>query len=213
MAVKKVPISRERFEEAKKLRGSSIRKLGAVKGGIGCDEKTIRRGLNDGEVTVEVMDLLARGLDIDPHYLSGKYHADAEACPIPEVRAALLRELCPERYPYLFVQKRDRSDGRYLYDRYLENILVIHNISRAQFEALPFEQQKKLQVELEGAICQVLLRYFDKDATGENTYPEIYHLQNDIEEYDPDYKEPPEDFFREMSEYEDRFSETSGSKE
>lgn len=213
MAAKKVPISRERFEEAKKLRGSSIRKLGAVKGGIGCDEKTIRRGLNDGEVSVEVMDLIARGLDIDPHYLSGKYHAEAEKCPIPEVKKALLQQLRPEHYPYLFVQKRDRSDGRYLYDRYLENILVIHNISKAQFDAMPFEHQKEMQVELETAICKVLLRYFDKDAAGRDTYPEIYHLQSDIEDYDPDFVEPSEEFFREMSESEDRFADRYSTTE
>ena len=207
MASKKVPIDRVCFDAALELRGLSIRKLGAVEGGIGCDEKTIRRGLKDKQVTLDVMDRIARGLDVDPDYLSGKYHESARKCDDPELRRVLLRQLTPDKFPYLFVQKRDRSDGRYLYDRYLENILVIHNIAKRQFDELPFERQKEMQVELETAICQVLLKYFEKDAAGRDTYPEIYHLQSDIEDYDPDFVEPPDEFFEEMAQAEDPLAE------
>lgn len=55
-----------------------------------------------------------------------------------------------------------------------------------------------MQVELENAICQVLLQYFEKDASGHDTCPEIFHLQSDIDNYDPDFVEPPEEFFEEM---------------
>jgi len=207
MATKKIHIDSDCFYNALKYRGLSIRKLGAVEGGIGCDEKTIRRGLKDQQVTPDIMDRIARRLDVDPDYLSGKYHANANKIQVPEVRDIILRQLTPDRFPYLFVQQRDRSDGRYLYDRYLENILVIHNIAMHQFDELPFEHQKKMQVELETAICQVLLKYFDKDAAGRDTFPEIYHLQSDIENDDPDFIEPPDEFFEKMSGMDDPFTE------
>lgn len=207
MAKNKIYLDSDCFYTALKYRGLSIRKLGAVEGGIGYDEKTIRRGLKDQQVTQDIMDRIARRLDVDPDYLSGKYHANANKIQSPEVRDNILRQLTPDRFPYLFAQQRDRSDGRYLYDRYLENILMIHNIAKHQFDQLPFEHQKKMQIELETAICQVLLRYFDKDAAGRDTYPEIYHLQSDIENYDPDFIEPPDEFFEEMSDMDDPFTE------
>lgn len=207
MAAKKVHIDSDCFYAALKLRGSSIRKLGAVDGGIGCDEKTIRRGLKDKQVSRDIMERIARGLNVDPDYLSGRYHDAARKCADERLREIWQRQLTPDRYPYLFAQQRDRSDGHYLYDRYLENILVIHNIDKQQFDDLSFERQKEMQVELENAICQVLLRYFNKDAAGRDTYPEIYHLQSDIEEHDPNFVEPPEGFFDEIYEAEDPFAE------
>ena len=195
---KKVSFRRSCFEEALKLRNTSIRKLGNVTNGIGWSEKTIRRGLEGHKISPILLDEIAKRLDVDPDYLSGRYHEEAERCSDPTVQKIWLHNLTAEKYPYLLVQQRDRSNGRFLYDRYLENILVIHNISLNQFNELLFDKQKTMQVELEAAICQVLLQYFEKDASGCDTYPEIYHLQNDIENYDPDFIEPPEEFFEEM---------------
>ena len=195
---KKVPFRRSCFEEALELRNTSIRKLGNVTNGIGWSEKTIRRGLEEHKISPILLDEIAKRLDVDPDYLSGRYHEEAERCSDPTIQKIWLHNLKAEKYPYLLVQQRDRSDGRFIYDRYLENILVIHNISLNQFKVLPFDKQKNMQVELENAICQVLLQYFKKDASGRDTYPEIYHLQSDIEDYDPDFVEPPEEFFEEM---------------
>lgn len=189
---KKVPFRRSCFEEALELRNSSIRKLGNVTNGIGWSEKTIRRGLEEQKISPILLDGIAKRLDVDPDYLSGRYHEKAERCSDTTVKNIWLHNLKAEKYPYLLVQQRDRSDGRFLYDRYLENILVIHNISLNQFNELLLDKQKSIQVELESAICQVLLKYFKKDASGYDTYPEIYHLQNDIEDYDPDFVEPKE---------------------
>lgn len=194
----KVSFDRKCFEEALKLHNSSIRQLGKVTGGIGWSEKTIRRALNDGQISLELLDDIARRFDIDPEYLSGKYHRNAEKYKDPNIRALALYNLKAERYPYILKQQRDKIDDHFLYDRYLENILIIHNLSLKQFNDLPFEIRKKMQLELEGAICSVLTKHFDKDAFGKDLYPEIYMLQNDIDNYDPDFKEPPAEFFEEM---------------
>ncbi len=195
---KKVPFRRSCFEEALELRNTSIRKLGNVTNGIGWSEKTIRRGLEENKISPILLDEIAKRLDVDPDYLSGRYHEEVERCSDTTVKNIWLHNLKAKKYPYLLVQQRDRSDGKFLYDRYLENILVIHKISLNQFNELPLDKQKSMQVELESAICQVLLGYFEKDACGSDTYPEIYHLQSDIEDYDPDFVDPPEEFFEEM---------------
>lgn len=194
----KVYIDRKCFEEALKLRNSSIRKLGVVTVGVGWSEKTIRRALNDGQISSELLDDIAQHLDVDPKYLSGKYHRNAEKYEDPYIRALALYNLKAERYPYLLKQQRDKIDDHFLYDRYLENILIIHNLSLKQFNNLPFEIRKKMQLELEESICRVLTKYFDKDAFGKELYPDIYKLHNDIDNYDPDFKEPPPEFFEEM---------------
>lgn len=197
-AKNKVSIARKCFEEALKLRNSSIRKLGGVTDGVGWSEKTIRRALTDGQISPELLDDIAQHLDVDPEYLAGKYHRNAEKYDDPYIRALALYNLKAERYPYLLKQQRDKIDNYFLYDRYLENILIIHNLSLKQFNNLPFETKKKLQLELEDSICRVLIKYFDRDAFGKELYPGIYKLHNDIDNYDPDFKEPPPEFFEEM---------------
>ena len=42
---------------------TSIRKLGPT---VGCNEKTIRRGLKDGELSYDIVILLGRELGVDP---------------------------------------------------------------------------------------------------------------------------------------------------
>jgi len=194
----KVSIDRKCFEETLKLRNSSIRKLGEVTGGVGWSDKTIRRALIDGQISSELLDDIAQHLDVDPEYLSGKYHRNVEKYEDPYIRALALYNLKAERYPYILKQQRDKIGDHFLYDRYLENILIIHNLSLKQFNNLPFEIRKKMQLELEESICRVLIKYFDKDAFGKELYPNIYMLQNDIDNYDPDFKEPPSEFFEEM---------------
>ena len=203
---KKVPFKRECFEAALKLRGMSIRRLGAVDSGLGWSEKTIRRGLEDGQISPDLLDVLAKLLDVDPDYLSGKYHARVEKYADPYLRAYALRRLKPEKYPYLLKKQRDKIDNHALYERYLENIFLIHNISIQQFELLPFSVKKELQLKIEKAICPVLIQYFEKDAFGNDTDPEIWSLESSIFDYNPDFTEPPEQFFKDMMEDDDYIS-------
>ena len=70
---KKEPFQWERFIAAKKRAKISITKLGSKDDGIGWSEKTIRRAKADGEISPEILEALAKRLDIDPDYLRGKY--------------------------------------------------------------------------------------------------------------------------------------------
>lgn len=70
---KKEPFQWERFLAAKRRAKISITKLGSKDDGIGWSEKTIRRAKADGKISPEILEALAKRLDIDPDYLRGKY--------------------------------------------------------------------------------------------------------------------------------------------
>ena len=72
---------------------------------------------------------------------------------------------------------------------------IIHDISTKQFDDMTFEQQKLLQLDIEDAIVPILMKYFPKNAMGQDIYPEIYKLRESIDNYNPDEPEPPTDFF------------------
>ena len=194
--MKKVPLDRECLMETLKLRNTSIRKLGKDYN-FGWSSKSIERGIKDGEVSAELLDALGQNLDIEPDYLSGKYHRIcARIADNDDVLYSILKKgLCAKKFPYLKKQQSANYDGESLYSRYLEYILIIHDISKKQFQDMTFEQQKEFQLSLEDAIVPVLIKYFSKNTMGEELYPEIYRLRIDIDNYDPDEPEPPNEFF------------------
>lgn len=191
--IKKVPLDRECLMEALQLRNSSIRKLGKDFD-FGWSSKSIERGIKDGEVSPELMDALGQHLDVDTDYLSGKYHRNADKIEAESVCVRLKSRLKANKFPYIRKQQRMKYDGKILYDRYLEHILIIHDISMSQFDEMLFEKQKALQLDLEDAVATVLIKHFQYNAQGQDIWPAIYRLKNDIENYNPNEPEIPEDF-------------------
>ena len=74
----KVPINRDRFFEVLKARGSSIRKLGGAYNEIQRTEKTIRRCLDEGKMPPDLLERIARFLNVHPDYLAGIYDEKAD---------------------------------------------------------------------------------------------------------------------------------------
>ena len=72
-AAQKVPVNKQRFFEVLKWRNCSIRKLGEAYEQIERTEKTIRRCLDAGEMPPDLLDRIAKYLDVHPNYLSGVY--------------------------------------------------------------------------------------------------------------------------------------------
>ncbi len=179
---KKFPLDRECLTEVLKLRNSSIRRLGADYN-FGWSSKSIERGIKDGEVSPELMDTLGKYLDVDTDYLSGKYHREAEKIKDESVREIFKSQLKAEKFPYILKQQRIKYDGKLLYHRYLEYILIIHDISLRQFDEMIFGKQKAFQLDLEDAIATVLMKHFPHNAQGHDTWPAIYKIKNDIENY------------------------------
>ncbi len=186
--IKKIPLDRECLMEALQLRNSSIRRLGADYD-FSWSSKSIERGIINGEVSAELMDALGQYLDVDTDYLSGKYHRNAEDIKVESVYEILKSGLKADIFPYFRKQQRIKYDGKSLYKKYLEYILIIHDISMRQFDEMLFENQKAFQLDLEDAVANVLIKHFPNNAMGQDLWPEIYRLMNDIENYDPDEPE------------------------
>lgn len=196
--IKKVPLHRECLMEALQLRNSSIRRLGEDYD-FGWSSKSIERGIRDGEVSPELLDALGQHLDVDTDYLSGKYHRYAEKIKTESVIEGLKLGLKADKFPYLLKQQRIKYDGKFLYDRYLKYILIIHDVSMRQFYEMLFEKQKSFQLDLEDAIASVLVKHFPHNALGQDIYPAVYRLKNDIENYNPDEPEISEDLIMAQS--------------
>lgn len=197
--MKKVPLDKDCLMEAILLKNTSIRKLGADHK-LGWSSKSIERGIKDGEVSPELLNALGKYLDVEPDYLSGKYHRICEKNSDDYVCSLRKRNLCAKYFPYIIKQQKEKYDDVFLYDKYLEYILIIHDISLSQFQSMPFEQQKELQLSIEDAIVPVLMKFFSQNAMGQDVWPEIYRLRCSIDSYDPNEPEPPEDFFLEDTE-------------
>lgn len=208
--LKKVLLDRECLMEALQLRNSSIRSLGADYD-FGWSSKSVERGIKIGEVSPELMDALGQYLNVDTDYLSGKYHRDAEKSKDESLCVILKSQLKAEKFPYILKQQRIKYDGKFLYDRYLEYILIIHDISKRQFDEMLFEKQKAFQLDLEEAIAAVLIKHFPYNAMGQDHWSDIYKLKYEIETYDPDEPEIRGDFIKvgsdETDPFEDKYSD------
>ena len=201
---KKEPFQWERFLAAKRRAKISITKLGSKDDGIGWSEKTIRRAKADGKISPEILEALAKRLDIDPDYLRGKYDhfydLIADGFDEKQREIYLKKMLDPGRYPYY----RGKNQIK-LYEGYMDGILMLHGISNRQYDELSPEKRKAFQIDRERAVGVVIEKYFECDGRGQSGIPDLYSLEAQIECYEPDQPEEPND--RTFFGYKDRFSE------
>lgn len=124
----------------------------------------------------DVFDALARFIDIDPDYLSGKLFRDIKALDAPgSVKRALIVSMTPEKYRYGMRDTKDASG------RYFDDILSLHGISLTQLRQLGRKRELELALAIEHAIIPVLSSFFEVDAEGKDLYPEIWRLAAQIE--------------------------------
>lgn len=201
---KKEPFQWERFLAAKKRAKISITKLGSKDDGIGWSEKTIRRAKADGEISPEILEALAKRLDIDPDYLRGKYDhfydLIADGFDEKQREIYLKKMLDPGRYPYYIGTNKIK-----LYEGYMNGILMLHGISNHQYDELSPEKRKAFQIDIERAVGAVIEKYFECDGRGQRGIPDLYSLEAQIECYEPDQPEELDD--RTFFSSKDRFSE------
>ena len=188
--VAKVPFSRYRFTQALDYRKSSIRKLGKV-AEIERDEKTIRRCLHNGEIPPALLDRIGRYLDVHPDFLSGTYDRPIERIEDETVRMMLKTQIRVEDHPYFTKEQEELK-----YRDYFKHILMMHNISVAQFRSLSSDKRTQLQLDVEQAITAVIYKYFDYDAVGKPIYPELERLGAELESAseDPESLSPADIF-------------------
>ena len=182
------PLRKDCLIKALEINNTSIRKLD-MDPLFKWSASTIGRALSKG-ASKELLDDLGKRLNVDPDYLSGKYHIPIESIKDNNVRITLLNALDINKYPYIKKLQRDTLDGQFIYDKMIEYMLISHNISESQLEHMTFEEQGNFYKDIEKSIVNVLIKHFMIDCTGNNLEPEIYHILSDMDNY---YSPAPED--------------------
>lgn len=176
----KIPVNKEHFIEVLKLKNSSIRKLGEAYEKIQRTEKTIRRCLDNGEMPLDLLDRIAKYLDVHPDYLSGVYHRKADEIEDAYLRVLFHSFLNPEKYPYLLKAKSEIG-----YTSYFENILNMNDISMEMFQTLPPTSRVMFRQELVVAILCVISKYFTQDALGNDLSDTLSYCESMVGDSDP----------------------------
>ena len=187
----KAKIVKERFVEAMKAKGVTIKALGEmslVSSATDRDrsEKTIGRYINKGEMPFDLLDHLAQVLDVEPAFLMGRYDIKPFGTPETEedirIRTRMQSFITPQRYPYALDQMK-----KVKVDQYYSAILSIHGISLEQFIRLEPENRFKLMHLIETKLVPILIDYFPVDAQGEKGDPNYYSLDSQIDNNEEEY--------------------------
>jgi len=179
---RKVLVNKKRFMEILELRNYSIRKLGKGKAydAIERDEKTIRRYLDSGEMPPDLLDKIAKYLDVHPDYLAGVYDNKADKIEDAFLRALSRSFIKPEKYPYILKAKSDIG-----YKTYFENILTMNDISMELFKTLPPEERILFRQEMVVAILQVIAKHFSHDSMGNDLAEQLSYCESFVGDFDP----------------------------
>ena len=179
-AMMKVKINRDRFMEVLKERKCSIRKLGEAYSEVQRTEKTIRRCLHDEEMPPDLLNNIARYLNVHPDYLAGVYDKEADKIEDEILKKMYLSHIKPENYPYL-LKARSNID----YSHYFEEILTMNNITMDQFRTLPPVDRVLFRQEMVLAIFQVIAKHFPTDSLGNDTKEELRYCEAFVDDFDP----------------------------
>ena len=178
--LQKIPVNKGRFFEVLKLRKCSIRKLGEAYEQIGRTEKTIRRCLDDGKMPPDLLDRIAKYLNIHPDYLAGVYDDKLKRIEDKDSRDFFKSFIKPGKYPYI-LKERDELH----YESYFENILIMSKISIEQFNTLPTEERILLRQEMDVSILEVIAKHFKKNSLGESISDELEYYRSNVGDFDP----------------------------
>lgn len=175
-----VPVNKKRFMEVLKLRKCSIRKLGNAYDEIERTEKTIRRYLDKGEMPPDLLNKIAKFLNVHPDYLSGVYDTKAGQIKNAYLRSLSKADINPEKYPYLLKARSDID-----YTSYFENILTMNNITMEQFRTLPPRERITFRQEMVVAILQVVAKHFTQDSLGNDLAAQLSYCEAFVDDFDP----------------------------
>lgn len=166
---KKIQISRNCFLRIIREKGYTVEALGQICE-IDRSAKTIQRCLSTEEMPPDLLDRIARFLDVDPIYLSGEYDRKFEEIKDTLANSELTHYLWTktDRFPYSKHMVENIN-----YSEYLINTLLINDISKNQFLELTSKKQKSFQFDLAAAIHSVILQYFEKDFKGNDLNTKI----------------------------------------
>lgn len=176
----KIKINKDWFIKVLKERGFSIRKLGEAYDDIERTEKTIRTHINNGEMSSDLLERIAKYLNVHPDYLAGKYAEKVDRIKEPALKRIAESHFRAENYPY-FLKVHSDID----YHRFFEDILTENKITMEQFETLEADERVLFRQEMAVAIYRVIAKYFPVDSLGNNTGEELSYIESFASDVDP----------------------------
>ena len=166
-------ISKDFFEYVLSKKGYTITELGEDFD-IERTGRTIRRALKQGKMKTDLLDRIAKKIDVAPSYLSGEEYILHKSMIKKLYGNFEMSAIRIEDYPYLKAEKSD-----YKINDYLKNILMFYDISLSQYESFEFEKKIEFLHALDDAIVPILGCFFANDAFGRSTASSL--LFNDIQ--------------------------------
>lgn len=82
---------------------------------------------------------------------------------------------------------------------------MIHDISFRQYSEMPDDSKRQFELDIERAVCPVIRKYFTHDARDQEGLPDLYRIEAEIENYDPNEAKPEDWLFKKI--HTDRFQE------
>lgn len=176
-----VPIEKKFFMQILKKKKSSIRKLGSNDKIINT-ERTIRRALNAGKMHRDLLNSIAKELDVYPAFLSGEIYLSRCSIQDDVLRNIALSSLRINNYPY-FMKEKDE----YQINDFLKNVLMLYDISLMQYEHFPFERKIEFLRALDTAIVPIINNFFIQDAYGNAGLPNLQLNSMHIDQYEEEH--------------------------
>lgn len=166
-------------------RGFSVRRLTNPdrEGSIDYDIRTVQRAIADNEITDQLLDEIARAIDVYPNFLRGKYlwTLEIDIMDRPEVRNHWLENyLNPDLFPYR-MHEQEKLGSR----RHLMNTLLMHGVSNEEFRNLSREDRESLERWLNVRVTETLKHWFPETARLDQAdYYYVNEWQSDADVYD-----------------------------
>lgn len=125
-----VKIIKKRFQDTINYRGISIRELGRDEY-IDRTEKSIRNYRDNESIPKDVLERIARRLNVEPAFLAGDYDRlwDKIGGKIADYNKV---NLCPDDYPFFKAEQHTIE-----FNKHFKDTLIIHGISWEQYKSLP----------------------------------------------------------------------------
>lgn len=176
-----VTIDSEFFKKALKDKKSSIRKLGG-NGNVIKSERTIRRALKAGKMSRNLLDSIAKEIDVYPAYLSGEIKLSRCSIKDDVLRDVALSSLRINDYPYF---KKEKDE--FQINDFLKNVLMLYDITLGQYENFPFERKIEFLRALDNAMVPVIDHFFIQDAYGNADLPNLQLNSVQIDYYEENH--------------------------
>lgn len=151
----KIQFNPQRLEDARKASGKK-RSYRSIAEEIDVNERTIRKSCKDGLITPELLDKLARALNVDTAYLMGEFDLFYDQLNDEEIRRKYKEIfLNPTRHPY-----SQHLPDEVNYDNLIASLLKMYSIHPDCYFDMTSAAKLVFRERLHSSIYRVLHSYF-----------------------------------------------------